>query len=238
MEKEIKLLEEHCEFIGPNDAYVILAVSRKKDTLEITNSKEIIFREVIKRKEDIKRKYLLISSMCKAYRDEEGKAYPFYIYISLNARDALKATFGLINKINLWNEETLRGVDRSSFYKKVHGHFYSTLMDRQCRSKNTKYSMFDIDTKDSDKIKHIEKQIGGLVEVVMRVETRHGYHYKVKPFNSENVNSLLADNNYKDIISLKRDCLMFVEYVSNMDIPIFARVGNMDIPIFAKVGNN
>ena len=55
--KPIELLQKHCEFITPNDGYVILAVSRKKDTTEITNSQEIVFREVVKSEKDIIRKY-------------------------------------------------------------------------------------------------------------------------------------------------------------------------------------
>ena len=58
MNYPLVILEEHCEFLGEYDCYVLLAVSRKKDTPEITNSQEIIFREVIKSTKDIKRKYI------------------------------------------------------------------------------------------------------------------------------------------------------------------------------------
>ncbi len=209
----VGMLKEHCEFIGENDVYVLLAVSRKKDSDHITNSQEIVFREVIKNEKDIERKYLQVKAQCKAYRDSEGKSYPFYLYVSLNARDALKATFGLMAKINLWMEETLRGVDRSQFYKKVHGHFYSTLMQKQSRSKNTKYSMFDIDTKDEAEIDHIEYELDGITNIKMKVETKNGWHYKVTPFNAENIRDLLEDVEYNDIIELKRDANLFVEYI-------------------------
>lgn len=210
------MLKEHCEFNSPYDCYVLLCVSRKKDTPEITNSQEIIFREVIKSEKDIKKKYLKVKAMCESYRDEDGKKYPFYVYVSLNARDSLKATFELMGKINLWVEETMRGVDRSQFFKKVYGHFYSTLMHKVSKSKHTKYFMFDIDTKDEEMIHHIEYELEGNTEISLKQETKNGWHYKVKPFNAENIRDLLDDPEYKNLIELKRDANLFVEYINNL----------------------
>ena len=110
--------------------------------------------------------------MCESYKDSEGRSYPFYMYVSLNARDSLKATFGLLGKINLWLEETVRGIDRSQFFKKVYGHFYSTLMEKTSKSKNTKYFMFDIDTKHEEDIYSLEYFMEGYVKIVMKIETR------------------------------------------------------------------
>jgi len=216
MNKGIETLNEHCEFNGKYDVYILLAVSRKKDTPEITNSQEIVFREVIKSESDIKRKYLKLKAMCESYRDEEGKKFPFYLYISLNARDSLKATFGLTSKINLWLEESMRGIDRSQFFKKVYGHFYSTLMHKTSKSKNTKYFMFDIDTKDEEEIHHIEYELEGNTKIKMKVETKNGWHYKVTPFNAENIRDLLTKKEYKGKIELKRDANLFVEYINEL----------------------
>lgn len=208
----LKTLKEHCEFNSEYDCYVLLAVSRKKDTPEITNSQEIIFREVIKKESDIVRKYLKIKAMCESYRDEAGKQYPFYLYVSLNARDALKATFALMAKINLWMEETMRGIDRSQFFKKVYGHFYSTLMHKGSKSKHTKYFMFDFDIKDEHRLKEFTELLNEHTKVSMTIETRNGYHLKVKPFNAIPIQKYLDDN--KDIIELKRDANLFVEYIN------------------------
>jgi len=208
------MLIEHCEFNCEYDCYVLLAVSRKKDTPHITNSQEIIFREVIKSEKDIRRKYFKIKAMCESYKDEEGKSYPFYLYVSLNARDSLKATFELISKINLWIEETMRGVDRSQFFKKVYGHFYSALMHKTSKSKHTKYFMLDIDTSDKEELHHIEYKLKGHTDISMRIETKNGYHFKVKPFNAMEIRDLLEDEEYKDKIELKRDANLFVEYIN------------------------
>jgi hypothetical protein len=208
----IDMLKEHCEFKGKYDVYIMLAVSRKKDTPSITNSQEIVFREVIKSESDITRKYLKIKAMCESYRDEDGKQYPFYLYVSLNARDALKATFELMGKINLWMEETMRGIDRSQFFKKVYGHFYSTLMHKTSKSKHTKFFMFDFDVKDEYRLKEFTALLNKHTEVIMTVETKNGYHLKVKPFNAEEIREYL--NEYHEIIELKRDSNMFVEYIN------------------------
>lgn len=214
MNPSLSTLIEHCEFNNEYDCYVLLAVSRKKDTPEITNSQEIVFREVIKNERDIIRKYNKVKAMCESYKDENGKSFPFYLYVSLNARDSLKATFALMGKINLWLEESMRGVDRSQFFKKVYGHFYSTLMHKTSKSKYTKYFMFDIDTKDEEELHHIEYELEGFVKVESRIETKNGWHFKVKPFNAEQIRDLLDDLEYKDIIELKRDANLFVEYIN------------------------
>ena len=215
MNKNLETLKEHCEFKGDYDCYVLLAVSRKKCTPSITNSQEIVFREVIKKEKDITRKYLQIKAMCESYKDEEGKSYPFYLYVSLNARDALKATFGLIGKMNLWLEETMYGVDRSDFYKKVHGHFYSTLMQKNSRSKHTKYAMFDFDTKEEGQIEEFLELVAKYTEVKLVVETKNGYHIKVTPFNAKEMEEEMYER--KDIVELKRDCNFFVEYIETGD---------------------
>ena len=209
--ESVKMLKTHCEFKGKYDVYILLAVSRKKDTPEITNSQEIVFREVIKNESDIIRKYNKVKAMCESYRDENGKSFPFYLYVSLNARDSLKATFALMGKINLWMEETMRGVDRSQFFKKVYGHFYSTLMHKTSKSKHTKYHMFDFDTKDQAELGDFLDILKEYTETVMIVETKNGYHIKVEPFNAMEIQKHLDEN--KDIIELKRDANMFVEYI-------------------------
>jgi len=212
MANPIEMLEEHCEFNSPYDCYVLLAVSRKKDTPEITNSQEIVFREVIKSEENIRKKYLKVKAMCESYRDEEGKSYPFYLYVSLNARDSLKATFALMGKINLWLEETVRGVDRSQFFKKVYGHFYSTLMHKESKSTHTKYFMFDFDIKDKEILGSFITLLEKHTEVSMIIESRNGYHIKVKPFNAEPIRDVLEEQ--EEIIELKRDANLFVEYIN------------------------
>jgi hypothetical protein len=215
----INLLKEHCKFGNDYDCYVLLAVSRKKDTPEITNSQEIVFREVIKREEDIIRKYNKIKAMCTNYRDENNKSFPFYVYVSLNARDSKRAAFLLMNKILGWIEEETQGVERSRMFKKLYGHHYSVLMMKECRTKSQKYFMLDIDTKNKLKLSKIDECLAATLSFEPLIqETRNGYHYKVIPFNRQKFDLYLKSYNLKDVCEVKIDANFFVEYIENKEV--------------------
>lgn len=210
-DESIAFLESHCEFNEPTDCYVLLAVSRKKDTPDIHNSTEIIFREVIKHKDEIKKKYLKMAAQITNYRDENDRSFPFYLYISLNPCNARKAAVDLLREITKWLdiESTDKNIIKN--YKGTYGQFYSCLMYPHNRG-SKKYFMIDFDTKDiSLMIPHLKNSsiltfFGQ--EVLTSRETRNGYHLKMKPFDPR----LVPPS--KDY-TIKKDCLMFVEYFEN-----------------------
>lgn len=216
--KAIDLLKKHCEFNSLYDCYVLLAVSRKKDNPSITNSQEIVFREVIKNPNDIVRKYNKIKAQIVNYKDENNKSYPFYLYISLNARDSLKATFLLQSKIDNWIQQTIGGADMSNMFKKVYCHFYSTLMMKKTITSSQKYFMIDLDTKDVNQLTALTRcfEIYNLKEELIQ-ETKNGYHIKLKPFDIR----LLLDTDWSEYgvddidFEIKRDANLFLEYIKN-----------------------
>ena len=217
--KPLELLNQHCEFLTDYDCFVLLAVSRKKDTPELTNSQEIVFREVIKSGKDIVRKYNKIVAQVTNYKDEDGKSYPFYLYVSLNRRDAKKAAFLLMNKMLSWIEEETKGIDRSRMFKKVYGHFYSVLMMKESMSTGQKYFMIDYDEKDT--IAVFRKCLKSLdIDIELEQETKNGYHIKVKPFDRR----LLQDEDFVEEYRIERpdfevkvDANFFVEYIKNAE---------------------
>jgi len=206
--KPLEILQEHCEFKTLYDCYVLLAVSRKKDTPEITNSKEIVFREIIRHKDDIVRKYNKIKNQCNNYIDDTGKKYPFYIYISLNARDSLKAFYKFQKRLIDWNEEIGRGSDQvHERIMRTDRHFISILASLECRSKN-KYFMIDYDSKiNNHKFKSILEDLN--IEICLIQETKNGYHFKVNPFDRR----LLDKEKEKFDFEIKTDAQLFVEYI-------------------------
>jgi len=208
--KPIELLQKHCEFKNSYDCYVLFAVSRKKDVPEITNSQEIVFREVIKGEEDIIRKYNKLKSCIINYKDERGKSFPFYLYVSLNARDSKKATFLLLNKIHKWLEEETDGVDRSRMFKKIYGHFYSVLMMEASRTKNQRYFMIDYDEKNNFNQFIIQMEAKGIKAEIIQ-ETKNGYHVKTLPFNR------MKHNFAQWKCEIKTDASFFVEYIENKE---------------------
>ena len=210
--KPIDLLNKHCEFTTTYDCYILIAVSRKKDTPEITNSQEIVFREVIKRKDDIIRKYNKIKAQVTNYKDENGKSFPFYIYVSLNRRDAKKGAFLLMNKMLGWAQEETNGTDRSRMWKKTYGHFYSCLMMKEARSTGQKYFMIDFDEKNTITKFLTELNNMGIVPDIVQ-ETRNGYHLKLKPFDRRLLDSIKEHYDFE----VKTDANFFVEYEKIME---------------------
>ena len=197
----------HCRFDSPNDVYIMMAIARKKDHEDITNSQEIVFRKVIKNGDDIYRKYKELKILCENYRDEEGKKYNFYIYISVNPRDTEKAFFLLQKQMIGWTEEMVNGIDKSKQLKKVDDMWISALM--KSKSKRGKFQV-DIDVKDEKELKEIVKLIEekSIMKIHMIQPTRHGYHLITEPFDRRILEGI------KDV-EVKPDGQLFVEYVNN-----------------------
>lgn len=217
----IELLQQHCEFNDPNDCYVLLAVSRKKDTPSITNSQEIVFRKVIKKADEITRKYNQVKTLASNYIDEEGNKFPFYIYVSLNARDAYKATHLLMNNILHYFYEEHKGTDRSKFFKRLDGQFYSVLMKPESRTTSQKYFMIDYDDKEMPKFQGFLNECDELISGEFReldsgnaffelfTETKNGFHVKLKPFDRRLLEPLKEHYDFE----IKTDANLFIEYV-------------------------
>ena len=210
-------IKQHCEFQHSKyDCYVLLAISRKKDSPHITNSKEIVFREVLRRPDNLFRKYTRLKLNTLNYRDENNNKLPFYIYITTNARDGRKAAKALTQKItDCFYEESL-GNDRSRILKRLDREFISLLMKKEGKSKNTRYFLLDIDTHEPAFVKEVISNIpsSSLIKTDM-IKTRHGYHLKTTPFNIQEFNKNFIQEELNELIEVKTDALMFVEYVQN-----------------------
>lgn len=213
--KPIELLKKHCEFNTSYDVYVLLCVSRKKDVKNITNSQEIVFREIIRSEKDIIRKYNKIKNQAKNYKDENGKTYPFYIYVSLNARDSLKTFFYFQKRLIDWSEQLIKG--SNTVHKQIcrtDRQFLSILAKPECRSKN-RYFMIDLDEKNK-----LDKLITSLTTYNIPIETYHetknGYHIKLKPFDrkiKEEIDKDWLEDNITIDWEIKTDAQLFVEYI-------------------------
>lgn len=200
----IKLLKEHCIFGNPYDVYILISIARKKDNEGITNSQEIVFREIIKNPEEIERKYNKLKTLVKNYKDENNKSYSFYTYISVNPRDSRKAFFLLQNRFNTMLSESLSGVDVSIKFKRINGLWMSALANPNCRG-SRKLFMVDLDVKNKKKLDFILRLLGKFTTIYQTIETKNGYHILVKPFNR----TLIMPNN---LFEIKTDALLFLEH--------------------------
>ena len=204
--KEIDLIKTYCDFSDKNSVYVILGIARKKNN-NLTNSQEIVYREVIKKEKEISRKYNKIKSLIKGQPE-----YNFYIYITVNPRSIVKAYFRLKKQMIVWDKEVFGGVDISEHLKKIDGRWISCLMKECCKNGRTKF-LFDFDCKCDIKTKKFEELLKKHTTIIWFKETRNGYHIVTEPFNFK---LLLEEKDYKqfeNIVELKKDSLLFVEYI-------------------------
>ena len=214
--KSLERLKQHCQFVTDYDCYVLLAIVRKKDIEEITHSKEIVIKEIIKNKDEIESKYNKVKNIISS---EKYKQYPFYFYVSVNARDTKKATFSLLNRMNKYIQEETNGINHGDIFKRIDRLFYSELMKPSSAGKNRKF-LIDIDTKDENILKwinnllKIELPMGGNIPYLKKYETRHGFHFVTNPFFvTQFINNLLnVEIDYK-ICEVKKDALLFLEYI-------------------------
>jgi hypothetical protein len=206
----LELLNKHCEFKEPTDCYVIIAVSRKKDTQDITNSTEIVFRDVIKSKGEIVKKYLKMKGCITNYRDENNREFPFYLYIQLNPGNARRAAIELLKRITSWIErEHYKDAQVNDHYKRTSSEFFSCLMIPECRG-SKKYFMIDYDSKDGleDFTRELEKH----TQIILIQPTRHGFHIKCNPFDKRKLELVILNGVPFEV---KKDSLLFVEFFEN-----------------------
>ena len=211
--KPLELLKEHCKFEEdkPFDCYVILAIARKKYNAGFTQNTEVVHRFVIKQPKDVERKYNNIKAMVDASK------HNFYIYISVNPRNALKAHFILQQMYGKWLQEHISGSDNIAMkFKRVDNQFYSALMQPASRSGKT--WVVDVDTKDKNLVQDIVDELTKYTRLIRKVETVNGYHLLIDPFNRQDFilthsGGLCVD--WRDVVDIKTDALLFVENVKN-----------------------
>lgn len=212
--KPIELLNKHCTFDSPYEVYVLFGISRKKEN-NCTNSQEKVFREIIKRPEEIERKYNRLKQSVLAYRNPDGSQRKFYIYISVNARDTRKAIFHLQKNLIDYAQQLTRGEDVVNSLNRIDRKWWSILMKPTSRAGRGKF-LFDVDDKDEENIKWLMNQIAAQDSEYLIKETKNGYHIVCKPFNL-NSTVLLGG---KGFFEIKKDALLFVEWVEKYTIGI------------------
>ncbi len=221
--KPLKLLKKHCTFNSPYEVYVLFGISRKKEN-NCTNTQEKVFREVIKRPEELEKKYQRLKKSVLAYRDENGEGRKFYIYVSVNPRDTRKAFFRLQNEMVSMNEELSRQIDISNRLNRIDRYWYSCLMRPTSRAGRGRF-LFDIDTKEKSMLKSIEDDKTLFTNIILKQETKNGWHYVSEPFDRRLGKGFT-------FMEIKTDSLLFVEWVDNVKI---GEVFGMDVKIDEEI---
>lgn len=203
----IQLLKQHCKFEKSNEVYVLFGIARRKNNENITNGTEVVFREIIRNTEDIEKKYNKLKNAVKNYIHTDGSKLNFYIYISINPRNCIKAMFKLKQNLNNWSLELINGVDCNRRLQRLDLEWMSCLMSPICKSGRGKW-LVDFDSKEEDKLKMFKSNLElNKSKVYLESETRNGYHLIVEPFNRSKFP-------VEDYYEFKVDALCFVEYIS------------------------
>lgn len=181
MTSTVETLEDFCEF-GDRRVYVLMAIARKKENEDITSGSEIVFREVVKDKEDIGRKVEKLRNASKNY----GGAEKFRLYISANARDTLKGYFRFKGTMDSWIEDRVNGQDDTDRkMKRIDSHWKSELQKPHCRDETL--FIYDLDVENTERLEVLKEELSKHTEIVLERETPNGFHVVVKPFNHNEI---------------------------------------------------
>jgi hypothetical protein len=198
-------LKSLCEFEGDNECYVLIAIARKKYNPEI-KSEAAVFREVVKRPEDIERKYKKLRILVRNFEHSNIRPEDFNLYVTANPRCCAKAYKMLKQRFAQWDYEGLY-----PHIKKITGEWFSCLQTPECRARK-RFFVLDIDTKDHDFLDKVAKALmddGINIVDFLTIPTRSGIHMLVEPGALVNVRKLASEN--KELMEIKPDGLVFIE---------------------------
>ena len=201
----LELLHAHCTFAEEANVYLLMAVARKKENESLTNSKEIVFREVLKRTEDIDKKYKRMRAMIESYKE-----YTFRIYVSINPRDTRKAFFLLQHDMIQWQQDMCNGLDVIAKLKRIDYLWFSSLAKPASRTKGRAFLIdIDKDCSEDERDKIVDDVLPSGAErpmLLLKQKSPHGWHVVVRPFNRT-----LAKK--RDDVEILSDGYVSVDYI-------------------------
>lgn len=196
MRKE-NTVEKIIDFLdfSPTHVFLLEALARTKNNEELTKKDREYDRVVIHDEQEFRKELAKMRYACH----EAG--LKFYIYVTMNPRNTKKSYAELKRKLASYDEMAMNG-DESYIPRiaRIDEVWYKACLQKECR--DAKYFLLDIDTKDVDtRIKLRE-----IVEPVLEVETRNGYHWVIEKIDTR----LIAD--IPDV-GVQRDGRLFVEAI-------------------------
>ena len=195
---EMAPFEEYCEF-GEDRVYLLVALARAKENEGTTSNAAPAVRKVVESEDEIGRTAAELDHTARRF-DER-----FRLYLTANARDALKATFELRRSMDDWLEGRIHGDEGvSAKFRRVDSEFKSTLQSDACRDETN--FVFDVDDATAADRDALVEDLQGHTEVALVRETPNGYHVVTDPFD---YNELATSVEYE----LKTDGMVFVSYI-------------------------
>lgn len=179
----IQFLEGYCDFTDPNHVWIMKGIARNKDNPD--NSIKFMRRMVLTCKEDIQEIYYDIKHQMLAVHGV------YRIYISLNARDAVKSLFNFQKRMVDINTGLFKNTPDALAMSKKIGSLWKTEME-QSSNRGTKRFLLDIDNCEcdefvsdiadrveewTDKIHCVNKTVSGYAIVFNACDTREIVEY-------------------------------------------------------------
>lgn len=190
IEKIINFLD-----FSPTHVFLLEALARTKNNEEITKKDREYDRVVVHDEPEFRKELAKMRYAC------QQAGLKFYIYVTMNPRNTKKSYAELKRKLALYDEMAMNdNDDYIPRIARIDEVWYKACL--QEKSKDARYFLLDIDTKDVDTRIKLRK----IVEPVLEVETRNGFHWVVDKFDTR----LIAD--IPDV-GVQRDGRLFVEAI-------------------------
>ncbi|KXA99138.1 hypothetical protein AKJ40_03860 [candidate division MSBL1 archaeon SCGC-AAA259M10] len=196
----VSFVGDYCEF-GPGRVYLLMAIARSKNN-PLSSSEELCFREVVRSRGDVRRKYAKLKAIMVSPL-ENGRTYDFYLYLSANARNVLKAHFNFRGKMDRWIRNRLNGADNHEKFKKLGKYWLSELSKPSSRDETN--LLIDVDDDSDSRLCEVKNALADRTEVLAERKTPNGWHLVTNPFNHERLSIGL---------DIKTDGLLFLEHVN------------------------
>jgi len=202
MTVDIDELLAFCEF-GPDRVYLLLAIARAKENPETEASARPVVREVVGDADELRETVARLDHAAARF-DQRCR-----LYLTVNARDALAATFELRRRMDDWLEMRLHGNEEvAAKFKRVDSEYRSVLQSDSCRDDSN--FVFDLDDASPAEAERLKSDLAARTTVRLVRETPNGYHVVTAPFDYTAFESDVA-------YELKTDGLLFLSYVGDTD---------------------
>lgn len=224
---ELKFLKSIWRDFSERSVYSLIAIARKKDNRDITNSREIVLREIVKSEDKILEKLDSIYYRISAFNG----MYNFRIYASVNARDIIKAAKELSYEILTRLIDYKEDINKLHKLKRIDNIWFSVLNKPENVYKN-RFVILDIDHFDYDKYnetvtdtvialerKIVADGVGKMAPPIIR-KTHSGVHlifektFKIELLRSFFMESLQYQTNKKIEFDVLKDSVTFIEYIA------------------------
>ncbi|MBX0303155.1 hypothetical protein [Haloarcula salinisoli] len=200
MTVDIDALQAFCEF-GPDRVYLLVAIARAKENPATDERDRPTIREVVTDAEELPQTVGQLDHAASSFDAT------YRLYLTVNARDALAATFDLRRRMDDWLEMRLHGNEEvAAKFKRVDSEYKSVLQSDACADDS--YFIFDLDDPTQAEADRLESALTAETTVRLVRETPNGYHIVTAPFDYTAFESDVA-------YELKTDGLLFCSYVGD-----------------------